>query len=139
MSYEYVIATVSDRELVREALANYFYPEEPLTLAHRDGPDVTMDDMENALSFLAQGTIILARTLATRKLVGVAIGGLSTDVIKVPITTRNTSCLPRQFNRSSIDGATDRIGAYPLANSSNRHGGSNECRFSATYATDWYA
>uniref|UniRef100_A0A182RMN7 N-acetyltransferase domain-containing protein n=1 Tax=Anopheles funestus TaxID=62324 RepID=A0A182RMN7_ANOFN len=88
MSYEYVIATVSDREIVREALANYFYPEEPLTLAHRDGPVVTMDDMENALSFLVQGTIILARTFATRKLVGVAIGGLSTDVIKVPITTR---------------------------------------------------
>uniref|UniRef100_A0A182WC39 N-acetyltransferase domain-containing protein n=1 Tax=Anopheles minimus TaxID=112268 RepID=A0A182WC39_9DIPT len=88
MSYEYFIATVSDRELVRAALATYFYPEEPLTIAHRDGSDVTVDDMENALSFLAQGTTVLVRATSTRELVGFAIGGLSANIAKVPITTR---------------------------------------------------
>ncbi|XP_053664417.1 uncharacterized protein LOC128713583 [Anopheles marshallii] len=88
MSYEYVIATVSDRELVCEALANYFYPEEPVTLAHRDGPDVTVDDMESALSLLDQGTIILARATITRELVGLAIGRPPTGVIATSITTR---------------------------------------------------
>uniref|UniRef100_A0A182SV79 N-acetyltransferase domain-containing protein n=1 Tax=Anopheles maculatus TaxID=74869 RepID=A0A182SV79_9DIPT len=88
MSYKYVIATESDRETVREALASYFYPEEPLTLSHRDGSVVTEDDMAAALSFLRNGTTILARTEASRELVGLAIGGLSSDVSTVPITTR---------------------------------------------------
>ncbi|XP_050072735.1 arylalkylamine N-acetyltransferase 1-like [Anopheles maculipalpis] len=86
MSYEYVVATETDREMVREALAEYFYPEEPLTLAHRDGSDVTMDDMETALSFLKKGTTILARL--DGEIVGLAIGGLSEDVSSVPIITR---------------------------------------------------
>uniref|UniRef100_A0A182K7X9 N-acetyltransferase domain-containing protein n=1 Tax=Anopheles christyi TaxID=43041 RepID=A0A182K7X9_9DIPT len=87
--YKYAVATETDREIVREALASYFYPEEPLTLAHRDGPAVTTDDMEHALSFLTKGTVILARTQAANgELVGVSIGGLATDDISVAITTR---------------------------------------------------
>uniref|UniRef100_A0A182M5M9 N-acetyltransferase domain-containing protein n=1 Tax=Anopheles culicifacies TaxID=139723 RepID=A0A182M5M9_9DIPT len=88
MSYEYFIATVSDRELVRAALATYFYPEEPLTIAHRDGPDVTVDDMENALSFLNHGTTVLVRATSSREIVGLAIGGLAASSATVPITTR---------------------------------------------------
>ncbi|EDO63876.1 AGAP006447-PA [Anopheles gambiae str. PEST] len=84
LDYEYAPATEADRAEVRQALATYFYPEEPLTLAHRDGPFVTEDDMENALSFLAQGTTILARTAANGELVGVSIGGPSAH----EITTR---------------------------------------------------
>uniref|UniRef100_A0A182UIJ6 N-acetyltransferase domain-containing protein n=1 Tax=Anopheles melas TaxID=34690 RepID=A0A182UIJ6_9DIPT len=88
LDYEYAPATEADRAEVRQALATYFYPEEPLTLAHRDGPFVTEDDMENALSFLAQGTTILARTAANGELVGVSIGGSSAHEISVPITTQ---------------------------------------------------
>lgn len=107
MSYEYVIATESDRATVREALAKYFYPEEPLTLAHRNGADVTVDDMETALSFLGKGTTILARVDGA--VVGLAIGGLSTDVSAVPITTQKYAdivafleCLSaRAFNSES--------------------------------------
>ncbi|XP_035906312.1 uncharacterized protein LOC118509609 [Anopheles stephensi] len=87
MSYEYAIAAESDRGMVREALATYFYPEEPLTLAHRDGPAVTEDDMEAALSFLAQGTVTLARVDVTGELVGLAVGGRSADA-GTTITTR---------------------------------------------------
>ncbi|XP_052897602.1 uncharacterized protein LOC128304451 [Anopheles moucheti] len=110
MSYEYGIATGADREIVREALANYFYPEEPLTLAHRDGPDVTVDDMENALSFLDQGTIILARATSTRQLVGLAIGRPPTGVIVTPITTRKfaeiTAFLECLSSRASGSGSS---------------------------------
>uniref|UniRef100_A0A182NJ45 N-acetyltransferase domain-containing protein n=1 Tax=Anopheles dirus TaxID=7168 RepID=A0A182NJ45_9DIPT len=86
--YQYVIATESDREPLRQALVSYFYSEEPLTLSHRDGPCVTEDDMENSMSFLAGGTITLARTRSQGELVGFAIGGPSTAVVNVPIRTR---------------------------------------------------
>uniref|UniRef100_A0A182PB77 N-acetyltransferase domain-containing protein n=1 Tax=Anopheles epiroticus TaxID=199890 RepID=A0A182PB77_9DIPT len=89
--FEYTIATEADRESVRDALAAYFYPEEPLTLAHRDGPAVTQDDMEHALSFLATGTTVLAHSRTEGKLVGLSIGGLGGAAAEkgaVTVTTR---------------------------------------------------
>ncbi|XP_053676212.1 uncharacterized protein LOC128726429 [Anopheles nili] len=85
--YEYTIATESDRDEVRDALASYFYPEEPLTAGHSEGPAVTVDDMENALSFLVRGTVVLARTTADKLVVGLSIGSPSTYAINVPIRT----------------------------------------------------
>uniref|UniRef100_A0A182J449 Uncharacterized protein n=1 Tax=Anopheles atroparvus TaxID=41427 RepID=A0A182J449_ANOAO len=114
---EYVVATRSDREAVRNALVTFFYPEEPLTMAHRDGPDVTEDDMENSLSFLDLGTVIVARLKTNHdQLVGVSIGGPSDRAVNVSIRTRKfadiVAFLELLYERASL-GA---IGSRPSYN-----------------------
>ncbi|XP_058123274.1 arylalkylamine N-acetyltransferase 1-like [Anopheles ziemanni] len=86
---EYVIADDSDREAVRNVLATFFYPEEPLTIAHRDGAAVTPDDMDNYLSFLDHNGVIVARLRSNpTELVGISIGSPTDSALNVPIETR---------------------------------------------------
>uniref|UniRef100_A0A2M4AUH3 N-acetyltransferase domain-containing protein n=1 Tax=Anopheles triannulatus TaxID=58253 RepID=A0A2M4AUH3_9DIPT len=89
----YAVATNADRDSVRDALISFYYPEEPLTTAHRSGAQVTPDDLDNSLAFIDRGTVTLARlSTATNgqpaPVVGIAIGGPSDAALNVPIRTR---------------------------------------------------
>ncbi|XP_050098580.1 uncharacterized protein LOC126579220 [Anopheles aquasalis] len=83
----YTVATNTDRDSVRDALITFYYPEEPLTTAHRSGAEVTPDDLENSLAFIDKGTVSLAR-LQPGTVVGIAIGSPSDAALHVPIRTR---------------------------------------------------
>ncbi|XP_035792555.1 uncharacterized protein LOC118466840 [Anopheles albimanus] len=89
----YTVATNADRDCVRDALITFYYPEEPLTTAHRSGAEVTPDDLDNSLAFIGKGTVTLARLKQATSgqpgtVVGIAIGGPSDDGLHVPIRTR---------------------------------------------------
>uniref|UniRef100_A0A2M4CRX8 N-acetyltransferase domain-containing protein n=1 Tax=Anopheles darlingi TaxID=43151 RepID=A0A2M4CRX8_ANODA len=88
----YTVATTVDRDAVRDALISFYYPEEPLTTAHRSGAEVTPDDLDNSLAFIDQGTVTLAWLNKTTDgepatVVGIAIGGPSDAALNVPIRT----------------------------------------------------
>ncbi|XP_052871818.1 uncharacterized protein LOC128277404 [Anopheles cruzii] len=95
-SIVYSVATRRNRDAARKALTEFFYPEEPLTLAYRYGREVTVDDLENSLAFLDQGTVTLATlndpelgsNAAAAPVVGIAIGGPSHAALQVTVETQ---------------------------------------------------
>ncbi|XP_055603884.1 uncharacterized protein LOC129752118 [Uranotaenia lowii] len=68
----YRLATPADRELLRDGLEKYFYPEDPVTTSHYSGSAVTADDMESALGMIDTGLMILAVDEETGRLGGFA-------------------------------------------------------------------
>ncbi|XP_058066344.1 uncharacterized protein LOC131215965 [Anopheles bellator] len=89
-SIVYSVATRKNRDAARKALTEFFYPEEPLTLAYRYGREVTVDDLENSLAFLDQGTVTLATVndQPDGNVVGIAIGGPSNTALQVTVETQ---------------------------------------------------
>ncbi|XP_055585217.1 arylalkylamine N-acetyltransferase-like 2 [Uranotaenia lowii] len=65
-------ATQADRELLREGLKKYFYPDDPFTNFHYSGSAVDPDDMECALGIIDTGLMILAVDEETGELGGFA-------------------------------------------------------------------
>ncbi|XP_065086658.1 arylalkylamine N-acetyltransferase-like 2 [Ochlerotatus camptorhynchus] len=71
---EFRQAISADREAYREALARFFYPEEPLTIGYYLGKDVTEDDMEFTLSLIEEGFVWLAVQEGSGKIIGMCGG-----------------------------------------------------------------
>ncbi|XP_029727582.2 uncharacterized protein LOC115265775 [Aedes albopictus] len=70
-------AISTDREALREALAKFFYPEEPLTVGYYRGSDVTDDDMEFSLSLIEEGFVWLGVEEKSGRIVALSGGAFS--------------------------------------------------------------
>ncbi|XP_055610541.1 arylalkylamine N-acetyltransferase-like 2 [Uranotaenia lowii] len=66
----YRVATEADRELVRDGLHKYFYPEDPVTSTHYSGKEPTTDDTEGTLEMVDSGCMILAMDEQSGSLAG---------------------------------------------------------------------
>ncbi|XP_055610015.1 arylalkylamine N-acetyltransferase-like 2 [Uranotaenia lowii] len=68
--FRYRFAESKDRELLRDGLERYFFPEDPISASHRDGPDYVEDDMEHLLDMIDTDQVLLALDESTGKLAG---------------------------------------------------------------------
>ncbi|XP_055610285.1 arylalkylamine N-acetyltransferase-like 2 [Uranotaenia lowii] len=66
----YRVANEADRELVRDGLNKYFYPEDPVTSTHYSGKEPTTDDTEGTLEMVNSGCMILAMDEQSGRLAG---------------------------------------------------------------------
>ncbi|KXJ78070.1 hypothetical protein RP20_CCG005669 [Aedes albopictus] len=69
------VARPDELEQVREVLRRIYYPEEGITVSYVHGKQHTLDDERFSLSFVEQGTVVLAEDAAAKKFIGVAIAG----------------------------------------------------------------
>ncbi|XP_055620552.1 arylalkylamine N-acetyltransferase-like 2 [Toxorhynchites rutilus septentrionalis] len=69
------VARPDEVELVREVLRTIYYPEEAITISYMHGSEPTLDDERFSLSFVQQGTVVLAEDSNTSKPMGISIAG----------------------------------------------------------------
>lgn len=70
------VARADEVDLVRQTLRTIYYPEEAITISYVHGVEPTVDDERFSLSFVPQGTVVLAEDLdAGGKVVGVSVAG----------------------------------------------------------------
>ncbi|CRL06473.1 CLUMA_CG019579, isoform A [Clunio marinus] len=68
------VAEEGDHDVVRDFLAVYYYPEEPITNAHPQ-PGHTKDDEHFTMSHLKKETILMATNKENGEIVGVLVAG----------------------------------------------------------------
>ncbi|XP_058461009.1 uncharacterized protein LOC131436353 [Malaya genurostris] len=69
------VAREDELERVRDVLRTIYYPEEAITISYIYGKEPTLDDERFSLSFVQQGTVVLAEDKTSGHVVGIAIAG----------------------------------------------------------------
>ncbi|XP_055610363.1 uncharacterized protein LOC129757235 [Uranotaenia lowii] len=98
----YRLATPDDREQLRDGLERWFYPEEPLNAAHRDGPQYTQEDMDWMVGLIDHGYVVLALEESDGSLAGSCAGALITPSFVEEVTELAKTAKTRKFKDTCL-------------------------------------
>ncbi|XP_058831061.1 arylalkylamine N-acetyltransferase-like 2 [Topomyia yanbarensis] len=74
-SIELRVARADELDRVREILRTIYYPEEGITISYVHGKEPTLDDERFSLSFVQQGSVVLAEDKTSGTVVGISVAG----------------------------------------------------------------
>ncbi|XP_065088080.1 arylalkylamine N-acetyltransferase-like 2 [Ochlerotatus camptorhynchus] len=88
------VARPDELDQVREVLHRIYYPEEGITVSYVHNKQHTLDDERFSLSFVEQGTVVLAEDTAAKRFIGISIAGAiypgDPDLMEQEATTTET-------------------------------------------------